>query len=130
MIAQRGAPDGPLTILTGLCLDGTLAEPRRDVQLTIDGGIITAVTAGADTSPGANVLDLREYTVLPGLINMHTHTILPGDGTPFMDWMTLPDELLLLKAHANGLAALHSGVTTIRDCGGKGGLMFRLRDAI
>jgi imidazolonepropionase-like amidohydrolase len=130
MIAQRGAPDGPLTLLAGLCLDGTLAEPCRDVQLTIDGGIITAIAAGADAPAGANVLDLREYTVLPGLINMHTHTILPGDGTPFMDWMTLPDELLLLKAHANGLAALHSGVTTIRDCGGKGGLMFRLRDAI
>ena len=35
-----------------------------------------------------------------------------------------------MQAHANALTALHSGVTTIRDCGGKGTLMFRLRDAI
>jgi imidazolonepropionase-like amidohydrolase len=47
-----------------------------------------------------------------------------------MDWMVLPDELLLLQAHANALASLHAGITTLRDCGGKGQLMFRLRHAI
>ena len=121
---------GPITILAGLFLDGTLGEPRRGVQLTIDGGVITGVADGVAPARGATVLDLREFSVLPGLINMHTHTVLPGDGTPFMEWMALPDELLLLQAHTNALASLHAGVTTLRDCGGKGQLMFRLRDAI
>jgi imidazolonepropionase-like amidohydrolase len=44
--------------------------------------------------------------------------------------MEEPDEILLLTAHRNSLTALSSGVTTIRDCGGKGRLMFHLRDAI
>jgi imidazolonepropionase-like amidohydrolase len=61
---------------------------------------------------------------------MHAHTMLPGDGTPFAEWMALPDELLLLKAQANAMVALQTGVTTIRDCGGRGTLMFRLREAI
>src|SRR5262245_3178917 len=121
---------GSVAILAGRFLDGTLAEPRRDVLLTVEDGVIRAVARGAEPPRAATVLDLRDYTVLPGLINMHTHTVLPGDGTAFMDWMELPDELLLLQAHANALTSLHSGVTTLRDCGGKGLLMFRLRDAI
>lgn len=117
-------------IRAGWLVDGTGAEARRDVALAVEGGAIVGVGPGDGVSAGAEVLDLREYTVLPGLINMHAHTILPGDGTPFAEWMALPDELLLLQAQANAMAALHSGVTTIRDCGGKGQLMFRLRDAI
>lgn len=117
-------------IRVGSLIDGTGAEPRRNVTLTVENGIITRLSNSNDVPRGALVHDLSEHTVLPGLINMHTHTILPGDGTPFADWMQLPDELLLLQAHANALTALHSGVTTIRDCGGKGTIMFRLRDAI
>ncbi len=130
MIATTNDRPGPVTILAGLLLDGTMGEPRRDVRLTVDAGVIREVATGTDGPRKAAVLDLRDYTVLPGLINMHAHTVLPGDGTPFMEWMALPDELLLLQAHSNALTALHSGVTTIRDCGGKGALMFRLRDAI
>ena len=125
------AHEGITAIWVGALIDGTGAEPQRDVLLTIDEGKLSRVEA--NTAPAGirmKVLDLREYTVLPGLINMHTHTVLPGNGTPLAQWMELPDELLLLQAHTNALTALHSGVTTIRDCGGKGTLMFRLRDAI
>ncbi len=121
--------EGTTVIRVGRLIDGTGAEPRRDVVLTIDNGVITHVSETGAMQRGP-VLDLGEYTVLPGLINMHTHTVLPGDGTPFAEWMELPDELLLLQAHRNVLTALESGVTTIRDCGGKGVLTFRLREAI
>jgi len=116
-------------IWAGTLIDGTGAEPQRNVLLTIDDGKLTGVEPNGDPGHRA-VLDLREYTVLPGLINMHAHTVLPGDGTPLAQCMELPDELLLLQAHANTSLALQSGVTTIRDCGGKGTLTFRLRDAI
>jgi imidazolonepropionase-like amidohydrolase len=124
------SPQSSHVIRAGWLIDGTGAEPRRNVALTVEGGVVTRVAAWGEAARGMPVLDLGEYTVLPGLINMHAHTILPGDGTPFAEWMALPDELLLLQAGANALTALHSGVTTIRDCGGKGRLMFRLRDAI
>ena len=44
--------------------------------------------------------------------------------------MDFPDELLLRKAHVIARTSLATGVTTIRDCGGKDSLMFHLRDAI
>jgi len=121
--------DGTTVIRVGWLIDGTGAEPRRNVVLTVDNGVITQVDE-AGTTPHGPVLDLTEYTVLPGLINMHAHIVMPGDGTPFAEWMELPDELLLLQAHRNVLTALETGVTTIRDCGGKGVLTFRLREAI
>lgn len=121
---------GSFAILAGTVIDGTGAEPERDRLLTVERGVITKVQPASAAPAQDNVLDLRDYTVLPGLINMHAHTVLPGDGTPFEEWMELPDELLLLQAYTNAITALESGVTTIRDCGGKGQLMFRLRDAI
>jgi len=119
-----------VAIRAGWFIDGTGMEPRRDVLITIENGVISRVADAREVPRDVMVFDLSDHTVLPGLINMHAHTVLPGDGTPFEEWMELPDELLLLQAHANALSALHSGVTTIRDCGGKGTLMFRLRDAI
>lgn len=127
---MTASPHHPATIRAGTLLDGTLGEPRRDVLITLANGRIASVAPAGTARRDAGALDLGDYTVLPGLINMHVHTVLPGDGTPFEEWMLLPDELLLLRAHANALAALHAGVTTIRDCGGKDRLMFRLRDAI
>jgi imidazolonepropionase-like amidohydrolase len=119
-----------MIVRAGTLIDGSGMEPQRQVALTVERGVVTHIGPWASAPRDLPQLDLSEFYVLPGLINMHAHTILPGDGTPFDEWMSLPDELLLLQAHANAMAALHSGVTTIRDCGGKGQLMFRLRDAI
>jgi imidazolonepropionase-like amidohydrolase len=130
MTASPNPATARIALLAGSFLDGTLAEPRRGVTILIEGGIIRAIADGTEPPRDATVLDLREQTVLPGLINMHAHTILPGDGTSVEAWSALPDELLVLKAATNASMALHSGVTTIRDCGGKGQIMFRLRDAI
>lgn len=118
-----------VTIRAGRFIDGAGSAPRANVTIRVEDGVITSVDERAPAS-GEVVIDLSEYSVLPGLFNMHVHSVLPGDGTPFHEWMELPDELLLLQAHANALASLHAGVTTLRDCGGKGSLMFRLRDAI
>lgn len=120
----------PTIILAGQLIDGTGAEPLRDVALTVENGMVTHLGPAKRIRVGTEVLDLSEFTVLPGLINMHVHTTLPGDGTAFEDWMAQPDELLLLTAAANARRALETGVTTMRDCGGRGRLMFRLRDAI
>jgi imidazolonepropionase-like amidohydrolase len=56
-------------------LDGTGGPPNRDQNITIDNGKITAIAPGADVlpSPDVAVLDLRGYSVLPGLVGMHGH---------------------------------------------------------
>ena len=83
--------DGTTIIRAGWLINGTGAEPRRNGILTVIDGVITQVDETGAT-PRVPVLDLGEYTVLPGLINMHTHIVMPGDGTPFAEWMELPDE--------------------------------------
>ena len=56
-------------------IDGTGAAPRPDQNVRIEGGRITAISAGADESPSddTTVLDLRGYSVMPGIVGMHNH---------------------------------------------------------
>lgn len=122
------ADAGTMRVRAGRLIDGTGAEPQENVMVTIEQGMITQVEPGGVA--GGDALDLNDYTLMPGLINMHAHTVLPGDGSSFEEWMEQPDEILLLQAFANARTSLYAGVTTIRDCGGKGTLTFRLRDAI
>ncbi len=114
-------------------IDGTGAEPVTRAAVVVEAGRIVRVGRQDAALPeGERVrrIDLGDATLLPGLINCHVHLCLPGDGTPFEAWMQLPDELLLLTAAENARASLLAGVTTLRDCGGKGQLTFRLREAI
>src|SRR5215831_1614412 len=51
-------------------IDGTGAAPRPDQNIYIAGGTITAISAGRDEPPkgGVTVLDLRGYSVMPGIV--------------------------------------------------------------
>src|SRR6516165_1880138 len=89
-------------------IDGTSDRPRDGASITVDGERITAVEAGAIPTPaGADVIDLKGQTVVPGLIDTHVHATL-------MDRESLP---LFLAA----------GVTTARDVGGKLEKVLQLR---
>jgi adenine deaminase len=56
-------------------IDGTGAAPNPDQNIYIAGGKITAISAGADQSPsdGTTILNLRGYSVMPGIVGMHNH---------------------------------------------------------
>src|SRR5438067_441660 len=56
-------------------IDGTGAPPSADRNILIEGGKITAISAGADQSPteGTTILDLRGHSVMPGIVGMHNH---------------------------------------------------------
>src|SRR5205823_6220818 len=77
-------------------------------------------------------VQVHEYgnaTILPGLIDAHTHLNGFGDGRPGEELAALPDEILLLQAARNARLHLEAGVTTLRDCGTKGHTGFALRRA-
>src|SRR5512132_2693782 len=67
-------------------IDGTGAAPRDDQTIVIADGKIQSVgpSTTANVPPGAQMLDLNGYTVLPGLVGMHNHMFFPQGGSPPM----------------------------------------------
>jgi imidazolonepropionase-like amidohydrolase len=82
------------------------------------------------TPEGAACLDFPESTLLPGLVDCHSHTTFPGDGTTIEQLIAETDEVHLLRAAENARTALESGVTTLRENGAFRRVGFVLRDAL
>jgi len=78
----------------------------------------------------AEVVDASRYTVMPGMINLHSH--LDSDcGPDFLtSTMLMAEQTSVLLAVDNARRALRAGVTTLRDLGNKYGVSIALRDAI
>lgn len=113
-------------------VDGLGAPPLRDHAVVVARGLIEAVAPGprVDERDGDRRIDLPGATLLPGLINNHVHLVLPGDNTPFVPWIdSQSDAALALRAAHNAGASLRAGVTTVRDCGGRGTTVLDLREA-
>jgi imidazolonepropionase-like amidohydrolase len=102
-----------------------------DVIVTVDGGRITLVESGRKEMP-AGAVDLRRYTAIPGLIDLHTHITYYWDrkpGTRPLGQRRRPAVTVFL-AQDNARRTLETGVTTIRDLGASGDTDFAMRDLI
>ena len=125
----------PVTVLRGSRLiDGTNAPPVADAAVVIaDGRVMAAGAARALNLPSGSDVVTRDYsgcTLLPGLIDSHTHLMFSASDQALHDAIHDTDETLLLRGLANAQAEMLCGVTTLRDCGGRGFLTVSLRDAI
>lgn len=119
--APAGAPARRVLVHAGRLIDGLADAARADQGILIEADRIVAVGPYADVAAraaGAEQLDLSGMTVLPGLIDNHTHVLLQGDVTT-ADY----DEQLLresipyrtIRATVAARTALMDGFTTIRD---------------
>ena len=77
-----------------------------------------------------DIHSFEDCTLLPGLIDSHTHLIMPGTGVNLTEYIQNPDEVLFHVAASNAKMALKAGVTTVVDLGSKNDLSFFLREAI
>src|SRR5881628_2847010 len=108
-------------IKAGRLVDGRSASVQPNVGILIEGERIKAVGPLAQIqgqAPNARVIDLSQMTVLPGLIDAHTHLLLQGDITS----QEYEDQLLkqstpyrAILAARNARIALEHGFTAIRD---------------
>ncbi len=97
-------------------IDGTGADPRANVTVTIDGEHIAGV--GGEPSGAredAETLDLSNLTLLPGLIDAHTHLGMVGTDPA----MSVAE--VAARAFRNLELALDAGFTTVRELGGLDG---------
>lgn len=109
-----------LAIRAGRLMDGKSNEPLAGAVILIEGDRITAV--GRDLKPpaGARVLDLSAYTVLPGLIDTHTHVCLTPDYSGNNPVLNKPVAFRALEGAAAARKTLEAGFTTLRDLDSEG----------
>ncbi|HEX8147212.1 MAG TPA: amidohydrolase family protein [Pyrinomonadaceae bacterium] len=123
--------DTRLVIRAARMLDPRAGRVINDAAVVVEGERVTAVGAAAPVPEGAKVIDLGDVTLLPGLIDAHTHITYHFDRTGRfgISWDSGPDETLGY-ARENARATLLAGVTTARDLGGDSRVVTRLRDLI
>lgn len=116
-IAMDAAASGTRYVRAGRLIDVENGAVLNDQLIAIDGERISAVGPYAPPPDGAELIDWSGYTVLPGLIDMHTHLVgdiqSAGVADPLLT--SAAEDVLIGTAHAR--ATLRAGFTTVRDVG-------------
>ena len=130
-ISSTAVPQTSKAIRFGRLWDGTRVV--TDAVVIVQGDRIVSVSSGTrDLPKGAEVIDLRRYTGIPGLIDAHTHMTYYWDrqpGTRPLGQRRRPAVTVFL-AQDNARRTLETGVTTVRDLGASNETDFSMRDLI
>ena len=121
------------TFRADMLIDGTGAEPQRNVEVHVaDGRIRAVLPAGTGPYPSdATVFENPGMTLLPGFIDGHVHLMFGTGSRTYDDVMARDsDALMLLRAVRNAELHLHAGVTTLRDAGARNRVTFDLRAGV
>jgi imidazolonepropionase-like amidohydrolase len=114
----------PLSLTGATMIDGTGREPVDDATVTVEGSTITSAGA-APPRAGDDVLDLSGLTLLPGLIDLHTHMgIVSGH-----DAAALSPAMTAALLFQNAELCIRSGHTTAREVAGADGALREVIDA-
>jgi imidazolonepropionase-like amidohydrolase len=123
------APEPATTVVhAGHMLDVKTGKMLDNVTVAIRGDRIVAVTTGEAAPKGTHAIELPNATLLPGLIDVHTHlTYDPNFGYQELA-VSVPKEALI--GAKNARITLEAGFTTVRNVGARGYTDIALRDAI
>ena len=108
------------TVYRGAALaDGSGPSLQKDVSLRVDGSRVTWIRPAADEGtlpPNIRIVDAGGCTIVPGMVDAHSHVTLPG-GSHWIDRGADPTEELLEVADHNGDLLGQAGVRWARDVG-------------
>jgi len=126
--AQEQAPKR-VVVRAGRLLDVKTGKTLTDQAIVIEGDKIVSVGPATAASASATTINLPNATVLPGLIDAHTHiTFDPGQVGYSGLGVSIPREALV--GAKNARITLEAGFTTVRNVGARGFSDVALRDAI
>lgn len=136
--AQNGAPETPplIAVRADRMIDVNSGNVIAHAVVIIDGDKIKATGSGIDIPKGARIIDLGNVTLLPGLIDCHTHLLQSyyndmGDETNIVITTTTTAPQRAMIGVKNARSMLEAGYTAARDVGNSGvGADVALRDGI
>ncbi len=120
--AQTAGPV-PLTVIrAGRLLDPEAGRILTNQVIVVEGKRIREVGANVNVPAGAQVIDLSNATVMPGLVEAHNHLALtykpvPENNIYYYTYVQESTALRAIQAVSNGLQMLNSGFTIVRDMG-------------
>jgi imidazolonepropionase-like amidohydrolase len=125
------APPARILIRAGHVLDIHSGNEAADQTIIVSGDVISAIGATSATPalPQDREIDLRDMTVLPGLIDVHTHLTMDSNFDPYHELSTSVAKGALIGAR-NAKVTLLAGFTSVRNVGAEGYSDVDLRDAI
>jgi imidazolonepropionase-like amidohydrolase len=120
-------PEGTLVLRGGRIFDGT-GTPAREGTLVIERNKIARIlpVGSSDWPKDAHVIDVAGKTVLPGLIDLHTHLTYPLTAEEF--GVAISESDATLRGSEKLRYFIESGITSVRDVGSQGDVTFRLKE--
>jgi len=120
LLAAASASAQQVTVIkAGTLIDGRSSEARRNQTIVIRGNRIESVGGDVAAPAGAKVIDLSNMTVLPGMIDAHTHIFLqgedPAEGGYDIQLLKFPIAYRAARATVAVRRAIEQGFTTLRD---------------
>ena len=122
VLAMPASAETVYLLRPALVFDGVTRQPHKDWAVLVRDDRIAAIGEGVSAPAGATVIDLPGTTLMPGMIEGHSHLFLhPYNETPWDD-QVLHEPLALRTARAtvSARATLMAGFTTVRDLGTEG----------
>ncbi len=130
--AQQEPRAGKRTLIrAGHVLDVKTGNLSDAQTIIVVGDSIQSIAPSSSTSPqsGDEVIDLANMTVLPGLMDVHTHLTMNPDFDPFRE-VTSTSAKEAINGVVNARKTLMAGFTTVRNVGAAGFVDLDLRDAV